>query len=129
REHLDGDVAAELRIARAIDLAHAAGADLRGDLIGSEAGSLAQRHAASLTSRTLVKTRRVTARWYAAPNIHESRLRHPFRELSDPRAAWRGGHGRGLPRIRHEARASGRGEGAAVGGRARPGAAPAPPAR
>ena len=33
------DVAIQLRVARAIHLAHAAGADLRGDFVGAEAGA------------------------------------------------------------------------------------------
>ena len=36
REDLDGHVAPELRVARAVHLAHAAGADARLDLIGTE---------------------------------------------------------------------------------------------
>src|SRR5262245_15103282 len=36
RQDLDGDVAPESRIARAVDLAHAAGADWLEDLIGTE---------------------------------------------------------------------------------------------
>ena len=36
RQHLDGDVAAEARIAGPIDLAHAAGAEQRDDLVGPE---------------------------------------------------------------------------------------------
>jgi hypothetical protein len=36
RQHLDGDFAAELRIARAIDLAHATGPERADDFIRSE---------------------------------------------------------------------------------------------
>ena len=39
---LDGDFAAEPRVARAVDLAHPAGADRRQDFVGSEASSLAE---------------------------------------------------------------------------------------
>ena len=39
RQDLDRDVAIELRVARAIDLAHAAGANDRDDLVGAEAGA------------------------------------------------------------------------------------------
>ena len=38
-QDLDRDVAIQLRVARAIHLAHAAGADRRGDLVGAEAGA------------------------------------------------------------------------------------------
>ena len=43
-QHLDGDVAAEARVARAIDLAHAAGADRSDDLVRANPGSLRQAH-------------------------------------------------------------------------------------
>ena len=36
-DHLDGDVAAQPRVARAIDLAHAAGPEASDDLVGAEA--------------------------------------------------------------------------------------------
>ena len=36
RQDLDGDLASELRVARAVDLAHASGSEERGDLVGSE---------------------------------------------------------------------------------------------
>ena len=39
RQDLQRDVAIELRVAGAIDLAHAACADLRGDFVGAEAGA------------------------------------------------------------------------------------------
>jgi hypothetical protein len=39
REHLDRDVPPEPRVARAIDLAHAAGAERREDFVGTESGS------------------------------------------------------------------------------------------
>ena len=38
-QRLDRDVAAESRVARAIDLTHAAGAERREDLVGAEAGT------------------------------------------------------------------------------------------
>src|SRR5262249_22718115 len=44
RQDLQRDVTIELQIARAIDLAHAAGAELRGDLIGAEASTRSERH-------------------------------------------------------------------------------------
>ena len=45
RQDLDRDLALQLRVGRAIDLAHAAFADLRGDLVDAEAraGSEGQR--------------------------------------------------------------------------------------
>ena len=43
--HLDGDVAVEFRIARSIDLAHAARAEGGEDLIWAEPSSLRKRHA------------------------------------------------------------------------------------
>ena len=36
-QHLDGDVALQVRVRRAVDLTHPAGADLGGDFIGAEA--------------------------------------------------------------------------------------------
>ena len=48
REDLDGDVPAEARVARAIDLAHAAGADERDDLIRAEAGAGRECHGTKL---------------------------------------------------------------------------------
>ena len=44
-QHLDRDVAPKSRIARAIDLAHAARADLGGNLIHPEAGARCEGHA------------------------------------------------------------------------------------
>jgi hypothetical protein len=44
REDFDGDVATELRIARAIDLAHPAGADGGEDLVRSKSSSGTERH-------------------------------------------------------------------------------------
>jgi hypothetical protein len=58
RQHFDRDVAIELGIARAIDLAHPAGADRRDDVVGAEAGSDRQRHDA----RSIFNGRR----WFAA---------------------------------------------------------------
>jgi hypothetical protein len=45
RRDLDGDVAIESRVARAIDLAHAAFTDGGKDLVRTEAGTGAQRQA------------------------------------------------------------------------------------
>ncbi len=39
RQHLDRDVAVQLRVAGAVDLAHAAGAEGGGDLEGAECGA------------------------------------------------------------------------------------------
>ena len=50
REDLDGDVAVELRVARAVDLAHAARAERREDLVGTETGSGDESHFAPATS-------------------------------------------------------------------------------
>jgi hypothetical protein len=44
RENLDGDVAAEPRVAGAIDLAHSACADGRDDLVRTETAARGQRH-------------------------------------------------------------------------------------
>ena len=44
-QHLDRDVAIQLRVARAIDLAHPAGADERGDFVGPETGPRSQSQA------------------------------------------------------------------------------------
>ena len=43
-QDLQRDIAIELRIARAKHLAHAAGADLGGDFVGTEAGARGQSH-------------------------------------------------------------------------------------
>ena len=42
RQHLDRHDRFRLRVGRAIDLAHAAGADLRGDFVDAEAGAGAE---------------------------------------------------------------------------------------
>ena len=39
RKHLDGDVSAQLDVARAVHVAHAAGADARGDFVFAETSS------------------------------------------------------------------------------------------
>ena len=45
RQHLDGDVPLERRVARSLDLAHAAFADQGGDFVGAEArATRLQRH-------------------------------------------------------------------------------------
>ena len=46
-QHFDGHVALQLRVGRAIDLAHAACANSRDDLIGAKASSGNERHAAT----------------------------------------------------------------------------------
>jgi hypothetical protein len=43
-QDLDGHVALQLRVRGPVDLAHAAGADLRGDLIGTDTAAGCQRH-------------------------------------------------------------------------------------
>ena len=43
-QHLDGDVAAQARVAGAVDLAHPAGADGGEDLVGAEAGARLESH-------------------------------------------------------------------------------------
>ena len=48
-QNLDGDVAAEPRVARAIDLAHPAGAERRDDLVRARGA----RRLASLTTESL----------------------------------------------------------------------------
>ena len=47
-QHLDGDVAIELRVSRAIDLTHAAGAEGHEDLIRAEAGAGSKCHRISM---------------------------------------------------------------------------------
>ncbi len=44
RQHLDGDVALQLGIARAVHVAHAARADVRSDLVGADDGSRLETH-------------------------------------------------------------------------------------
>jgi hypothetical protein len=44
RQHLDGDVAPEPRVARPVDFSHAAGAERRNDFLGSEPGPCLQWH-------------------------------------------------------------------------------------
>src|SRR5688572_29257380 len=44
RQYFDGHVAIELRIARAIHLAHSPGAERREDFIGAKAGAGSDRH-------------------------------------------------------------------------------------
>ena len=44
RQHLDGDVAIEPRVARAVDLAHSAGAQRSQDRVWAEACTRRQRH-------------------------------------------------------------------------------------
>jgi hypothetical protein len=44
RQRFDGHVAAELGVARAVDLAHAARAKRTGDFVGAETGAGHQRH-------------------------------------------------------------------------------------
>jgi len=53
-QRLDRDVAPEARVAGAIDLAHAAGAERRDDLEGAEAGSGGQGHRGTLPERDVV---------------------------------------------------------------------------
>ena len=43
-EDLDGDLSLEVRVGGAIDLAHAALADLRGNFVGAEPSARGQRH-------------------------------------------------------------------------------------
>ena len=44
RKDFDRDVATELRVARAIDLAHAAGAERRQNLVGAETSARRESH-------------------------------------------------------------------------------------
>ena len=62
-QDLQRDVAIELRVARAIDLAHAACAEGRDDLVGAEARAGGQRH----QSRLIVATKALTARRNGPP--------------------------------------------------------------
>ena len=50
-QHLDGDLAPEARVPRPVDLAHAAGAERRNDLVGPETGTRSQRHLRERLSR------------------------------------------------------------------------------
>ena len=52
RKDLDGDVAVESAVARAINLSHASGAQRRQDLVGTEAGSARESHGVSAASPT-----------------------------------------------------------------------------
>ena len=47
-EDLDGDAAPKLRVTRAVDLAHTAGAERRNDLVRAEAGTCDQGHRETL---------------------------------------------------------------------------------
>ena len=48
RQHLDRDLALQVRVRRAVDLAHAALTEGRGHLIGAETGSGSQRQRVGL---------------------------------------------------------------------------------
>ena len=50
-QNLERDVALQLRVARAIDLAHPAGAEQRDDLVVAEPGSSREGHTASIVGR------------------------------------------------------------------------------
>src|SRR4051812_41599786 len=54
RENLYRDVSVQLRIPRAIDLAHAAGTERRDDFIGAEAGAGNQRHGGCRVDAALI---------------------------------------------------------------------------
>ena len=61
-QDLDRDRAVEPRVARAIDLAHAAGADATGDFIGAEARAGDERHFGSFafSSSNQLRTTRIS---------------------------------------------------------------------
>ena len=61
-QRLDGDVAAEARVARAIDLAHAARAERRDDFVGAESGAGGEWHPGNLHHWRFRSTPRVTSR-------------------------------------------------------------------
>ena len=65
-QHLDRDVPTQLRVARAIDLAHAARADLGGNFIGAEAGARGKCHYARGHSTRLLVSDAVLAYVFAA---------------------------------------------------------------
>ena len=68
-QDLDRDLALQLRVVRAVDLAHAAGADLGGDFVRAEAGAGSQGQTWRIFSsdrrakRGLVTNRRAVAIW------------------------------------------------------------------
>ena len=63
-QHLDRDVAPEARVARAVHLAHAAGAERGDDLVGSEPGPGGQCHPRNLhQAREQRPRRRHPAKW------------------------------------------------------------------
>ena len=62
---LQRDVTIELRVARTIDLTHAARAECRDDLVGAEARTGGQRH----ESRLIVATEAITAKEKRAARI------------------------------------------------------------
>jgi peroxiredoxin len=65
-KRLDGDVAIQSRIARAIDFAHAAGAQRSGDLIGAESSSNRESHIAYLPAGT---RRRSSSNQFTTPRM------------------------------------------------------------
>ena len=53
-EHFDRDSTLQVRVDGAIDLTHPPGANLRGDLVGTEPGARSQRHVGTFYPRTRV---------------------------------------------------------------------------
>src|SRR5262249_40942667 len=58
RQTLDGDVAAEPRVARAVDLAHPSRSQRREDLVGAESSSYPQSHFSPLMTNSVDSQRR-----------------------------------------------------------------------
>ena len=89
-KHLDRDLAAELRVPRPVDLAHASRAQRREDLVGSETGPGRKAHEI-----------------WADCMLRPSSDRAGSVPLSDREASWSRGHGRSLPRPRPGSRPGG----------------------
>jgi hypothetical protein len=91
-KNLDGDVASEPRIARAIDLAHAARADERDDFIRTEASAGREGHVAGRLYRAIAPIGSSgdlpigdPAIWSSANGSTDREIAHPFaRSADDP---------------------------------------------
>ena len=112
-QHLDRDVAAEARVPRAIDLAHAAGAERGDDFVGTESGSGGQEHPGNLAQNgprvalPVAEEDDATAALHATgrrprPRLYRSRTLEPvdrdFLDELEPHEPGRGAPG--VPRSR-----------------------------
>ena len=100
RQDLDRDVAPELGVGRPVDLAHAALAQLGGDLVGAEAGAdhLALRPHGAFRSSSAVQSRTTTIGVSPVVRARLSTKRWPSAKTSYWRSiASRGGRRRGSP--------------------------------